>query len=333
MTGPAAGAALQGSTDEVRFWPRSSRGALCNQLASERPTLNFGYVCGACKRLAFVSAWLVAPAFRKDQHHFPTTALFFFAAPQRRRAAQGGVGRERQQGAGSGGLQRDALAALISGIIAGEQRSAATAIAARSAAATATAGPPLAPHRIPPAERASYPQPPPCAFLRPGQTFEGRQRVSHSHHGSTVKQEHWEVQATIQVGTGRCHSPCRMQAACLPGRWHLAVGGTRAARRAGVSLLPVAGDICAAISGGLVHQLGRSCSLLCMLTFLVPACPPARPRFRAAALRSQQRLRRRNNGGSQRARRAGAGVHLLRGRDHRQCEPHLLHRRLGCLRG
>ncbi|KAL4449372.1 hypothetical protein ABPG77_007016 [Micractinium sp. CCAP 211/92] len=115
---------------------------------------------------------------------------------ERRRIALGEVGSGWRQGAGGGGPQRDALAALISGIIAGEQRSAATAIAARSAAAAA--GPPHPPHRIPPAERASYPQPPPCTFLRPGQTFEGRQRVSHSHHGSTVKQEHWEVQATIQ---------------------------------------------------------------------------------------------------------------------------------------
>lgn len=128
-----------------------------------------------------------------------TCALHILFHLQRRRAAQGGVADGQRQGAGVAGFQRDSLAALISGIIAGEQRSAATAIAARTAAAAA-AGLPLPPHRIPPAERASYPQPPPCAFLRPGQTFEGRQRVSHSHHGSTVKQEHWEVQATIQVG-------------------------------------------------------------------------------------------------------------------------------------
>ncbi len=64
------------------------------------------------------------------------------------------------------------------------------------------AGPP---HRIPSASRASYPQPGPCAFLRPGQAFEGRQRVSHnaaSHHGGSnnPKAEHWEVHACIQVG-------------------------------------------------------------------------------------------------------------------------------------
>ncbi|KAL4448146.1 hypothetical protein ABPG75_005365 [Micractinium tetrahymenae] len=120
---------------------------------------------------------------------------------ERRRGAQEGG---RHHGAGGSGAapQRDTLAALISGIIAGEQRSAATAIAARAEAALA-AGLPLPPHRLPPAERATYPQPPPCAFLRPGLTFEGRQRVSHSHHGSTVKQEHWEVQATIQVDKGK----------------------------------------------------------------------------------------------------------------------------------
>ncbi len=145
------------------------------------------------------------PAFKKASGVANT--LNSRCAPlQRRRIAPAGVGAGWQQGAGGGGPQRDALAALISGIIAGEQRSAATAIAARSAAAAA--GPPHPPHRIPPAERASYPQPPPCAFLRPGQTFEGRQRVSHSHHGSTVKQEHWEVQATIQVGTRKVSQNC-----------------------------------------------------------------------------------------------------------------------------
>ncbi|EFN56463.1 hypothetical protein CHLNCDRAFT_22436, partial [Chlorella variabilis] len=37
----------------------------------------------------------------------------------------------------------------------------------------------------------------PCAFLRPGQSFEGGQRVAH-HHGAIPKQETWEVKAVIQ---------------------------------------------------------------------------------------------------------------------------------------
>lgn len=63
------------------------------------------------------------------------------------------------------------------------------------------AAPPCPPHRIPPTQLAAFPQPRACAFLRPGQVFEGRQRVSHLHHhglGAPVKQEHWEVQAQIQ---------------------------------------------------------------------------------------------------------------------------------------
>lgn len=41
----------------------------------------------------------------------------------------------------------------------------------------------LPPHRIPPSCAAAFPQPPDCAFLRPGQQFEGRQRVAALHLG------------------------------------------------------------------------------------------------------------------------------------------------------
>lgn len=49
---------------------------------------------------------------------------------------------------------------------------------------------------------AAFPRPPECAFLRPGTTFEGQQRVA-AYHGPTPKAEFWEVAATIEVGMGR----------------------------------------------------------------------------------------------------------------------------------
>ncbi|PRW45017.1 Glucose-induced degradation 4 [Chlorella sorokiniana] len=55
----------------------------------------------------------------------------------------------------------------------------------------------LPPHRMPPSCAAAFPQPPDCAFLRPGQQFEGRQRVAASHLGP-AKQEFWTVTACIQ---------------------------------------------------------------------------------------------------------------------------------------
>lgn len=45
----------------------------------------------------------------------------------------------------------------------------------------------LPPHRMPPSCAAAFPQPPDCAFLRPGQQFEGRQRVA-AHHQGPAKQ-------------------------------------------------------------------------------------------------------------------------------------------------
>ncbi len=45
----------------------------------------------------------------------------------------------------------------------------------------------LPPHRMPPSCAAAFPQPPDCAFLRPGQQFEGRQRVA-AHHLGPAKQ-------------------------------------------------------------------------------------------------------------------------------------------------
>ena len=65
---------------------------------------------------------------------------------------------------------------------------------ARHAAAAAArrtqqpaAQPLLPPRRIPPSCAAAFPQPPECAFLRPGQRFEGRQRVA-AHHLGPAKQ-------------------------------------------------------------------------------------------------------------------------------------------------
>ena len=73
--------------------------------------------------------------------------------------------------------------------------------------------PPGPPHRIPPSSLATFPQPAPCAFLRPGQSFEGGQRVAH-HHGAIPKQETWEVKAVIQVRACRVlpppTAPCRL---------------------------------------------------------------------------------------------------------------------------
>lgn len=60
----------------------------------------------------------------------------------------------------------------------------------------------MEPHRLPPSPLAAFPQPAACAFLRPGQSFTGRQRVAH-HHGPVAKQEHWEVHAVIQE-----YDPC-----------------------------------------------------------------------------------------------------------------------------
>ena len=54
--------------------------------------------------------------------------------------------------------------------------------------------------RMPPLQRPAFLQPPECAFLRPGQHFEGQQRVSACHGPGFPKQEHWEVAVTVQVG-------------------------------------------------------------------------------------------------------------------------------------
>ncbi len=45
--------------------------------------------------------------------------------------------------------------------------------------------------------RATFKQPAPCAFLRPGQSFIGGQRVAH-HHGAPKQEETWGVKAVIQ---------------------------------------------------------------------------------------------------------------------------------------
>lgn len=93
------------------------------------------------------------------------------------------------------------LSALIDSIVAGEREQQAAVTAERREAAAAAAPlplPPGPPHRIPPSEAAAFPRPSDCAFLRPGQQWEGRQRVA-AYHGPNPKQEHWEVSATVQV--------------------------------------------------------------------------------------------------------------------------------------
>ena len=82
--------------------------------------------------------------------------------------------------------------------------------------AGAAAVAPLQPYTAPRGPRPAYPQPAPCAFLRPGQAFEGRQRVAQCG-GGNPKQEHWEVHASIQRYDAASGYVCgTMEAANVP---------------------------------------------------------------------------------------------------------------------
>lgn len=124
-----------------------------------------------------------------------------FAAARLAVPASGGLGAPAAQLPAALVPLDEELAELIDSIVAGELR-------ARRQQQQQQSGEPSAeqqssrgpPHRIPPSECAAFPQPQDCAFLRPGQQFEGRQRVASFHGGPGPKQEHWEVAATVQVG-------------------------------------------------------------------------------------------------------------------------------------
>lgn len=75
-----------------------------------------------------------------------------------------------------------------------------------------------APHRIPAGERALYGElPPDCAFLRPGQQFEGRQRVA-AYHGINPKHETCECGGCWVGWLVGWLPPCHLPHACRTGR-------------------------------------------------------------------------------------------------------------------